>query len=219
MIQLLDVSKAYKSGRGEPKVLFNTASIQMPLDCRVAVLGRKRAGKSTLLQMLAGKARPDRGLIITPNDISPVINSGRLLYPQLTGAENVQFIARVYGVEFERLLLAMEALQPGLLDFQRLVRLQLMDSRRALEAAMMTVLPFECYLYDDIGQLEPTLLERCFDAAYQRHASVVFSTADPKLALRFAEFVVVIRGPDLYPFNQVEAAVDFFKNHTSLDKN
>jgi hypothetical protein len=84
---------------------------------------------------------------------------------------------------------------------------------------MMTVLPFDCYLYDDVGQLEPQLLERCFDAAYQRHASVVFATAEPKLAQRFAEFVVVIHGPTLYPFNQVEAAVDFFKNHTALDKN
>jgi capsular polysaccharide transport system ATP-binding protein len=218
MIQLLDVAKSYAKGRGGAKVLFSPTSITMPLDCRIGVLGAKSAGKSTLLQMLAGNVPPDRGCILMPEEVAPVVSSGRLLYPQLSGAENAQFIARIYGVDVEPLLIAMEAFRAGDFNLHQPVRLQSMDSRRGLEAAMITVLPFDCYLYDDVGFLEPNLLELCFDAAYQRHATAVFSTADPRLVQRFAEFVLVIKGTSLYPFHEIEAAVDFFKTDAAPDR-
>jgi capsular polysaccharide transport system ATP-binding protein len=219
MIQLLDVAKSYTKGRSVAKVLFSPSSIAMPLDCRIGVLGGKGAGKTTLLQMLAGNVPPDRGCILMPENIAPVANSGRLLYPQLSIADNAQFIARIYGVNVERLLMAMAAFQASEFNLRQPVRLQSTDSRRGLETAMITVLPFDCYLYDDIGHLEPQLLERCFEAAYQRHATAVFSTADPRLVQRFAEFVIVIKGTGLYPFQDAEAAVDFFKTEIAPDRN
>lgn len=218
MIQFLGVAKSYAKAGGA-KVLFSPTSLQMPLDCRIGVLGGRGAGKTTLLQMLAGNVPPDRGCILAPKDVAPVASSGRLLYPQLSIADNAQFIARIYGVDVERLLMAMEAFQASELNLRQPVRLHSMDSRRGLETTMITVLPFDCYLYDDIGHLEPYLLERCFEAAYQRHATTVFSTADPRLVQRFAEFVVVIKGAGLYPFGDVEAAVDFFKTEIAPDRN
>jgi len=219
MIQLLEVAKSYWKGHDGPKVLFSPASMELPLDCRIGVLGQKGAGKSTLLQMLSGNIPPDHGCVLMPDEVSPVVNSGRLLYPQLSGAENVQFIARIYGVDVERLLIALEAFQATDINFNQPLRLQSIDRRRSLETAMITVLPFDCYLYDDVGFLEPNLLERCFEAAYQRHASVVFSTADPRLVQRFAEFVVVIKGASLYPFHEVEDAVEFFRTNDAPDRN
>ncbi len=218
MIQLIAVQKSYAEGRHAPKAVFESTTVELPPERRIGVLARRSQGKSTLLQMLARNETPDQGYILAPREMSPVVNSGGLFHPQLSAIDNLRFLARAFGMKMEQLLTAADAFQPLELNLNQPIRMQSAASRRNMEAAVVTVLPFDCYLYDDIGQFEPTFFMRCLDAAVRRHAGVVFTTVNPKLLRQFADFFIVISDATLHPFSKVEEAIEFFEHGPESDK-
>jgi len=69
----------------------------------LGVVGPNGAGKSTLLKLLAGLARPTAGRIVRSSgadrrgDVG-YLGHATLLYPELTAAENLEFVGRLHGV-------------------------------------------------------------------------------------------------------------------------
>jgi capsular polysaccharide transport system ATP-binding protein len=205
MIRLVSMAKAVE---GRP--LFRPTTLAVPTDRRVGILGRKSAGKTALLHILAGSDWPDSGVVDCSATRSPVVNSGGIFHPQLSGYENLRFLARSLGVGADELLAAAHALNPIALDLVRPWRTQPAADRRALEAATVTMLPFDCYLYDDATQFEQNLISRCFEAVRRRGAGAVFATANPRFLRRFADFAIVIRDATLHAFDHVEDGIEFF---------
>jgi ABC-type multidrug transport system ATPase subunit len=74
------------------------------------VLGDNGAGKSTLLRTIAGLIRPTRGTVelLGSTDLRSVtaqigyMAHAPLLYDELSGIENLQYFARLYGIRDER---------------------------------------------------------------------------------------------------------------------
>lgn len=101
-------------------MLHDVSLALAPHDC-LLVLGANGAGKSTLLRILAGLIRPHAGSIqiagraLTPNDPGTraalgLVAHQTLLYDDLTLLENLQFVARLYGVPDGRAV-ALQALE------------------------------------------------------------------------------------------------------------
>src|SRR5512133_3847514 len=76
----------------------------------VALLGPNGAGKTTFLRILATLSRPSLGEVKVAGHHLPreaaqvraklgVVSHMPLLYPDLTAEENLQFYARMYGIE------------------------------------------------------------------------------------------------------------------------
>ena len=65
----------------------------------VGVLGRNGAGKSTMLQMLAGVTAPTEGLVRVRGRVAPLISVGVGFHPELTGRENVYVNGTVLGMD------------------------------------------------------------------------------------------------------------------------
>jgi ABC-type polysaccharide/polyol phosphate transport system ATPase subunit len=64
----------------------------------VGVLGRNGAGKSTMLQMLAGVTAPTEGVVSVRGRVAPLISVGVGFHPELTGRENVYVNGTVLGM-------------------------------------------------------------------------------------------------------------------------
>ncbi|HFQ15232.1 MAG TPA: ATP-binding cassette domain-containing protein, partial [Rhodobacteraceae bacterium] len=103
MIRFENLTKSFWI-RGQQKIVIDNLNLTLPTGRSLALLGRNGAGKSTLLQMIAGTMRADSGRIISDGTISWPVGFGGSFHKELTGAQNVRFIARIYGVDTEGLL-------------------------------------------------------------------------------------------------------------------
>ena len=103
MIEFRDVSKSYATHAGR-KVVLDRLNLVLPWGAKVGVLGRNGAGKSTLLGMISGAVRPDSGQIRRRGAISWPLGFAGSFHNDLTGAQNVRFVARIYGMDTEAMV-------------------------------------------------------------------------------------------------------------------
>ena len=92
------------------KRVLRDVSITVSAGEVVALLGANGSGKTTLLRIVAGLDKPDQGevwlgpvpLLTAAHEIRRyigVVAHAPLLYDRLTGAENLQFYARMYDLD------------------------------------------------------------------------------------------------------------------------
>jgi capsular polysaccharide transport system ATP-binding protein len=165
MIVIENLTKVFRV-HGKRKVVADNLNMVFPTGVSVALLGRNGAGKSTLLEMIAGTQEPTSGRIWSTGTISWPVGFAGSFHPELSGAQNVRFIARIYGVEADELCDFVE-------DFAGLgqhYRLPLrtyssgMRSRLAFGASMG--IGFDTYLVDEVTSVG--------DASFRAKAEKVF---------------------------------------------
>lgn len=103
MIRLENLTKIYYT-EGRRKLVADRMNAVFPTGASVGLLGRNGAGKSTLLRMIAGTALPTSGRIVSDGTISWPVGFSGSFHPDLTGAQNVRFVARIYGVDTDALV-------------------------------------------------------------------------------------------------------------------
>lgn len=103
MVRLENLTKIYRVA-GSQHIIADSINAVFPTGRTVGLIGRNGAGKSSLLRLIAGTQAPTSGRITSDGSISWPVGFNGSFHPDLTGAQNVRFIARVYGVDTEALL-------------------------------------------------------------------------------------------------------------------
>ena len=103
MILLENLSKVFVL-EGHRRVVLDDVTVVFPTRVSVGLLGRNGAGKSTLLSMIAGSTMPTSGRILSDGRISFPVGFAGSFHPDMTGAQNVRFVARIYGVDTDELI-------------------------------------------------------------------------------------------------------------------
>jgi len=149
MIRLDNVTKIYRS-RGRRTLVADGISAVFPSRTAIALLGRNGAGKSTLLQMIAGTILPTSGRITSDGTISWPVGHAGSFHGELTGAQNVRFIARIYGIDTDELVAYVRDFAKIGHHFDRPVYTYSsgMRSRVAFGASMG--IAFDTYLVDEV---------------------------------------------------------------------
>lgn len=149
MIRFENLSKGFWVG-GERKIVIDNLDLTLPTGASLALLGRNGAGKSTLMQLIAGTMRPDSGRVVSDGSISWPVAFGGSFHPELTGAQNVRFVARVYGVDTD-------GLEAFVADFAELgkhfhmpVRTYSSGMRSRLAFGASMGIRFDTYLVDEV---------------------------------------------------------------------
>jgi capsular polysaccharide transport system ATP-binding protein len=165
MIEFRNVAKSYAT-HGRPKVILDGLTLSLPTGAKIGVLGRNGAGKSTLLGMISGTVKPDRGEIRSYASVSWPLGFAGSFAGDLTGAQNVRFVARIYGVDTDALVAYVE-------DFAELgefidmpVRSYSSGMKARLAFGMSMGIAFDWYLVDEITAVG--------DAAFRRKSLAVF---------------------------------------------
>jgi capsular polysaccharide transport system ATP-binding protein len=209
MIHLLSAAISYDIPGASQKVVLYPTTIDLPIDRRVAVIGPKRHGKSVFLRLLSGAETPAVGRVISRARLSPVIRAGAIFDRRLTIFENIRFFARMLNVDAEELALTVMSVcgRDGGMAKSRVGETE--EQRRAAELALLCVLPFDCYLADEISYIPEAARLGLFKAAARQRAGIIFATNQKQLARSYADCAIVIRDKTLYPFSDVEEAIAF----------
>lgn len=165
MVELVNLRKSYAVGPAE-KVVADNLSFAFPKGVSVALLGRNGAGKSTLLQIIAGTMNPDSGEVIHNGNVSWPVGFSGSFHADMTGAQNIRFIARIYGVDTSELMAYVEDFAELGGHFHQPVRTYSsgMKSRLAFGASMG--IKFDTYLVDEVTSVG--------DARFKRKCNAVF---------------------------------------------
>ena len=165
MIELDHITKAYYY-RGQPKYIARDISIVFPSHTRVGLMGRNGAGKSTLLSIIAGSLNPDAGRVRVTGTISWPIGLQGCIHPELTGAQNVKFIARIYGVDTEELMDFVADFAELGMNFNEPVRNYSSGMRGRLNFGMSMGIRFDTYLIDEVSATG--------DAGFKKKSKMLF---------------------------------------------
>lgn len=209
MIEFRDVSKHYLTQTGR-KVVLDRLNLVLPSGAKVGVLGRNGAGKSTFLSMIAGTNRPSSGQIRRHASISWPLGFAGSFHPELTGAQNVRFVARIYGIDTDALVAYVEDFAE-LGDFLDMpVRAYSSGMRARLAFGMSMGVAFDWYLVDEITAVGDTRFRRKSLAVFKnrlRNAGLLMTSHAPETIRSYCTSGLVLeRGQALF-FDDVEEAI------------
>lgn len=161
MIRLTDVCKDYPTRAGLRRVLNNINLTIRPGE-RVGILGQNGAGKSTLIRLISGAEPPTRGTIERSMSVSWPLAFAGGFQGSLTGADNVRFICRIYGVDFEPRFQFVKDFSELGIYINEPVSSYSSGMRARLAFAISMTIDFDCYLMDEVLAVgDARFRERC----------------------------------------------------------
>ena len=149
MIELHNVHKSF-SVNGSTKIVARSINFTFPSGVSVGLLGRNGAGKSTLLSMIAGTASPDSGEIRSSGTISWPVGFAGSFHPDMTGAQNARFVARIYGADTDEMLEFVREFAGLGQHFHLPTRTYSSGMRSRLAFGISMAIPFDTYLIDEV---------------------------------------------------------------------
>jgi len=166
MISLERVSKAYSLKDGQKRIIVDNLTMDFP-HANIAILGRNGMGKSTLLRMLAGIEDPDEGQISRHLSVSWPIGFRGSFHGELTGLENVRFVARIYGQDTEYVIEYVKDFAELGEFFYAPVKTYSTGMGARLAFGLSMAVNFDCYLIDELLSVG--------DASFKEKSKRVFS--------------------------------------------
>lgn len=209
MIRLENLTKIFTL-EGRRKVLMENVNMTFPSGQSVALLGRNGAGKSTLLQMIAGTLAPTSGRILSTGTISWPVGFAGSFHPELSGAQNTRFVARIYGVDTDELVAFVEDFAGLGQHFHLPFRTYSSGMRSRLAFGVSMGIPFDTYLVDEVTSVGDAAFKAKSSAVFKRRmqtaGAFVVSHSMP-MVRDLCEVGVVLEGGQMYYHDDIEAAI------------
>jgi capsular polysaccharide transport system ATP-binding protein len=214
------VAKAYRRRGVRYEVLTNVSAVFEPGQS-ICILGAPKCGKSTLMRILAGEARPDVGRVTRGSRVSFLVGSNPGRMGALTVREAIAFVARLYGFRTREVV-------DFVIDFADLAEmarhqvgtLAREDSSR-LAYTLAYALPFDIYLADEtyIGGPAP-FQDRCAALVAERRktAGLIHATSRVRRAEALAERGAVLHNGELLLFPTLDEAVEVYETLHPLSR-
>jgi capsular polysaccharide transport system ATP-binding protein len=197
--------------RGRRKPVINGLNLTLPTGKSLALLGRNGAGKSTLLQIIAGILPADEGQVFTDGSISWPVGFGGSFHALMSGAQNVRFVARVYGVDTEALI-------AFVLDFSELgdqlfmpVRSYSQGMRARLGFGLSMGIHFDTYLVDEVtavGDASFNAKSRAIFRERMKKSSAIMVSHQMGAVRNFCDSGLVLNKGELTYYDDLEEAID-----------
>lgn len=184
MIEIRNLCKTFVLN-GRRKVVADNISAVFPDRTAVAILGRNGAGKSSLLKMLSGSMDPDSGEVISTGTISWPVGFAGSFHPEMTGLQNVRFIARVYGVDTAELVDFVADFAELGQHFNLPVRTYSSGMKSRLAFGVSMGIHFDTYLVDEVTAVGDAAFreksERLFAERVKRSGAIMVTHALPQV--------------------------------------
>lgn len=209
MIRFEHLTKSYPTPWGR-KVVIDDLNLELPSGKALGLLGRNGAGKSTLMQIVAGTLPPDSGRVISDGTISWPIGLGGALHPDMTGAQNVRFIARIYGIDSDSLCAFVQDFAELGAHFQMPLRSYSSGMRSRLAFGASMGIPFDTYLVDEVTSVGDASFRAKSKAIFRermKQSSAIMVSHNMKELQEFCDAGLVLENGRMYYFEDLEEAI------------
>lgn len=212
MIQLSNVFKFYKTPQ-HVKVVLDHVSAVFESGRSYGLLGVNGAGKSTTLRLIAGTELPNGGRIRSTVRVSWPLGFTGGFHPQMSGRDNVKFVARIYGADVRRVGDFVEDFSElgDYLDAPVLTYSSGMMSRLAFGLSM--AIDFECYLVDEITAVGDVRFQRRCEEAFARRretADLIVVSHSMSTIKAYCDRGAVLVDGRLMMFDSVDKAIEVY---------
>lgn len=209
MVTFEHVYKSYLTKAGINPVL-NDVNLVIQQGQRLGILGKNGAGKSTLVSLISGATKPTKGKVSRSMSVSWPLGLAAGLQSNLTGYDNVRFIARIYGVD--------PAFSDQFIqDFTELgnylnepVKTYSSGMRSKLGFAISFLVDFDCYLIDEaLAVGDARFREKCHYELFERRkdAALVLVSHNNELIRQYCDSAVLLKDRTIHHFPSLEEAI------------
>ena len=207
-----DIVKDVHTEHG-PRRVLDGISFRVGPGERLAVLGRNGAGKSTLIQVLAGLQRPTGGHIHRGLSMSWPLGLGGGFVGEMTGYDNVRFIAAIYNAPWREVL-------DYVADFTELgdslyepVRIYSNGMHARLSLGLSLAINFECMLIDEVIVVGDQRFQRkCMHEIFDRRRdhSMILAIHAPDIVEQYCSRALVLKDGRGRLFDDVKQATRIY---------
>jgi capsular polysaccharide transport system ATP-binding protein len=196
--------------KGVKKTIINDVTLTIPRGKSIGLLGRNGAGKSTLLQIIAGTLDLDKGRVVRKGKVSWPLGFAGSFQGNLSGEQNVRFVARIYGVDTEELVDYVAEFSELGEFFRAPVRTYSSGMRARLAFGVSLGVKFDYYLVDEITAVGDTNFKRKSQKAFKERltaSDVVMVSHSPSTLRDYCETGVVLEDGSLTYYDKLEEAI------------
>ncbi|KUO64890.1 MAG: ATP-binding protein [Alphaproteobacteria bacterium BRH_c36] len=207
-----DIVKEFDTEIGRRRVL-DRVSFRIGEGERMAILGRNGAGKSTLIQILSGVQTPTSGTVERGMRLSWPLALGGGFEGELTGYDNVRFIARIYGAPVKETF-------DFVVDFTEIgnqihipVRFYSSGMRMRLAFALSLAIDFDCYLIDEVILVgDKKFQEKCIHALFEQRKdrAMILAIHDMNVVRDRCTSALILKAGRGRVFDDIPTAIDTY---------
>ncbi len=209
MIKLENLTKSFWV-KGERKVVIDDLSLTLPSGKSLALLGRNGAGKSTLLEIISGTLHADSGRVLSDGTISWPVGLAASFHGDLSGAENVRFIARIYGVDTDSLVEFVGEFAELGRSYDMPMRTYSSGMRSRLTFGASMGIKFDTYLVDEVTAVGDRAFrkksQQIFAERMQSSSAILVNHTMAEVR-KFCNAGVVLEGGKAEYFEDLEEAI------------
>jgi capsular polysaccharide transport system ATP-binding protein len=212
MIELRDVSKVYQTRSG-PKTVLDRINLTIHPGQKLGILGCNGAGKSTLIRLISGAEQPTSGKIIRKMSVSWPLAFAGGFQGSLTGADNLRFICRVYGADYQAALPFVESFAELGRYFREPYKTYSSGMRSRLAFAVSMAIEFDCFLIDEIIAVgDSRFHEKCHEELFIKRAAraTVVVSHQPSTIKAVCEKIVLLSESKMIFCDSIESAFGLY---------
>ena len=213
MVRLENLCKTFVMS-GRRKQIADNINATFPTGASVALLGQNGAGKSSLLRIIAGTMDPTSGRVISTGTISWPVGFAGSFHPDLTGVQNVRFLARIYGVDTDELVDFVKDFAEVGEHFYLPLRTYSSGMRSRLAFGASMGMQFDTYLVDEVTAVGDAEFRRKSDIVLRERledSGAIIATHSMNLVRSLCDSVAVIHRGALTVFNDVHEGIAFYE--------
>lgn len=211
-LKVEDLGMTYHAKGAKP--IFGGLSFELGRQGRLAILGRNGQGKSTLIKILGGILPPSEGRIRWSMDCSWPIGFNGGFQGSLSGIDNIRFISRIYGKNYQDVYERVESFAELGSALQRPVKHYSSGMRARLAFGLSLAIEFDCYLIDELVSVgDARFQQKCNEELFERRGDRAFLMAshDMNFIGTLCDRALVIESGKAKLFEDVEEAIDIYQ--------
>lgn len=210
VIGLDRVTKIYHPRGGHRNIVLNDVSATFPTGRNIGVLGLNGAGKSTLIRLISGTELPDHGKVHRDRHVSFPLGLATIFHPDLSGRENIRFLADIYGVDARFLTNFVQDFSELGWQFDNQTKTYSSGMLAKLAFGTCLGIDFDIYLIDEITEVgDGRFREKALAAFAERtaYSDIILVSHNVDTIRQFTNMGAVLHKGQLEMFDDVEAAI------------